>query len=91
MVVPGDSAKSLLVAAAAQIDDKIAMPPKHRPGRPGGPGGPGAPPPGSTPDAGPPPNTPPPGGPGGPHHRPSKPLTPDQVGLVRAWIDQGAN
>ncbi|HEX3717183.1 MAG TPA: c-type cytochrome domain-containing protein [Verrucomicrobiae bacterium] len=70
MVVPGDSAKSLLVAAAARIDDHIAMPPKHRP-RPGGPGGPegaggpppGAPPPGSTPDAGPPPGTPPPGGP----------------------------
>ena len=32
-----------------------------------------------------------PGGPGGGGRGPaSKPLTPDQVGLVRAWIDQGA-
>ena len=31
MVVPGASKASLLVAAAAQIDDKIAMPPKRRP------------------------------------------------------------
>ena len=43
MIVPGDSKKSLLVAAAAQIDNEIAMPPKHRPGGPGGPGGFGGP------------------------------------------------
>jgi mono/diheme cytochrome c family protein len=103
VVVPGDSAKSLLVVAAAQIDAKTAMPPKHRGGRPGGPGGPpggppnGAPPPGPPPDAGPPgpaapPGSPPgaAGGPGGPH-KPANPLTMEQVGLVRAWIDQGAN
>jgi hypothetical protein len=31
-----------------------------------------------------------PGGPGGGFGPPPKPLTPEQVGLVRAWIDQGA-
>ncbi len=75
MVVAGDSKKSLLVVAAAQIDNKTAMPPKRGP-RPGGPGG------------GPPPG---PGGPGpGRRGPPPKPLTAEQVGLVRAWIDQGA-
>lgn len=75
MVVPGDSKNSLMVAAAARINDSIAMPPKHRP-RPGGP------PPGAGTNA-------PAGGPnrGGP---PPKPLTAEQVGLLRAWIDQGA-
>jgi hypothetical protein len=114
VVVAGDSAKSLLVAAAARIDDKIAMPPKRGPGGrggpggpggpgggpppggPDGPGGPGGPPPGGPPDGGPPganSGGPPPGGPGGPGgpHAPPKPLTPEQVGLLRAWIDQGAN
>jgi hypothetical protein len=101
MVVSGDSAKSLLVAAAAQIDDKISMPPKFRGRGPGGPGGPGGPPPGAPPpdggqsaNAGGPAGGPPPGGPGGggPGRRPPpKPLTPEQVGLLRAWIDQGAN
>lgn len=106
MVVAGDSAGSLLVAAAAQIDDKIAMPPKRRGGGPGGPGGPGAPP-GAPPDGAPPSansggpdSAPPPGGPGpgpggpggpGGPHRPAKPFTAEQVGLLRAWIDQGAN
>ena len=33
MVIPGSSEKSLLVAAGAQINDDIAMPPKHGPGR----------------------------------------------------------
>jgi hypothetical protein len=78
---------------------------RPRPGGPGGPGGlggPGGPGPGGpgAPDGGtnapppnPPPSTggpgmpPPPGGRGGP---PAIPLTPEQVGLVRAWIDQGA-
>jgi hypothetical protein len=99
MVVPGDSTKSLLVAAAARIDDSIAMPPKRRPR--GGPGG--APPPGGPsgqpggPNAGPGgpgggPGGPPPGGPGGQGRNgpPPKPLTAAQVGLIRAWIDQGA-
>jgi hypothetical protein len=109
VVVPGDSKKSLLVAAAAQIDNEIAMPPKRRPGGPGGPGG--GRPPGGPDGANPPPDgpggpggTPPgasggdnpsgprnggPGGPGG-FGPPSKPLTAEQVGLIRAWIDQGA-
>src|SRR6185436_122401 len=39
MVIPGDSKKSLLVAAAAQIDNETAMPPKRGPGGPGGRGG----------------------------------------------------
>jgi hypothetical protein len=65
------------------------------------PGGPGGPPPdmGGGNDHGP--GGPPPMGggdgqggppPGGPHGfgPPAKPLTADQVGLVRAWIDQGA-
>jgi hypothetical protein len=112
MVVPGDSKKSLLLAAAARIDDRIAMPPKRGPRRgPGGPGGPGGPPPGGGPDGGgPPPGGPPPGAPGGPEGGPGgpppggglggpgggpggpapKPLTADEVGLIRAWIDQGA-
>ena len=39
----GDSQKSPLVIAVAQIDEGTAMPPKRGPGRrgPGGPGGPG--------------------------------------------------
>ncbi len=113
MIVSHDSSKSLLVAAAAQIDDKIAMPPKFKVGGPGGypvdleaqavlaaradpfpwrticpvaghppvAGGPGGPPPGGAP---------PPGG-GSGRRPPAKPLTPEQVGLLRAWIDQGAN
>lgn len=60
VVVAGDSKKSLLVAAAAQVDEAIAMPPKRGPRGAGGPGG------------------------------PPKPLTAEQVGLIRAWIDQGA-
>src|SRR6266550_3128909 len=39
VVVPGDSKRSLLVFAVAQLDDETAMPPKRRPGGPGGPGG----------------------------------------------------
>jgi hypothetical protein len=95
VLIPGKSQESLLVIAVSQLDEKKAMPPKFRPGGhgPGGPGGPGGPPPGSPGAGGPPP----PGGPGsgpsgGPRNfgPPPKPLTPEQVGLVRAWIDQGA-
>ena len=93
VVVPGDSKKSWLVIAASQIDEETAMPPKHRPGGPGGhgPGGPGGPPQGGP--GGPPPGTP--GGPGGPGGRggfgpPPPPLTTEQVGVLRAWVDQGA-
>jgi Planctomycete cytochrome C len=85
VVLPGDSQKSLLVIAVARIDKHLAMPPEHRPGR----RGPGGPPPGGF--GGPPPQGRPPGGFGG--HRfgpPPKPLNAEQVGLIRAWIDQGA-
>jgi hypothetical protein len=112
VVAPGDSAKSLLVIAAAQIDENSAMPPKRGPGRGGPRGGPGGPPPGAP--GGPPPGGqggpgefggnpnggpnsdhgggPPPGPRGGPGSfgPPPKPLTAEQVGLLRAWIDQGA-
>jgi hypothetical protein len=86
MVIAGDSKNSLLVAAAACIDDHIAMPPKRRPRGPGGP--PPAQPGGQSGGSGAGTNGPA-GGPGkfGP---PPKPLTMEQVGLVRAWIDQGA-
>ncbi len=98
MIVPGDSAKSLIVAAAARISPSIAMPPEHHGRGPGGPGGFGGPPPDGGP-GGPPPGGPPPDGgaaPGGPppgpngHRTPPKPMTAEQVGLLRAWIDQGA-
>jgi len=88
VIVPGASKKSLLVIAAAQIDEDTAMPPKPKPGGPGGPGGPGAGGgPGNRPPGGP--ANRPPGGPGG-FGPPPKPLTPEQVALVRAWVDQGA-
>ncbi|HEY5042415.1 MAG TPA: c-type cytochrome domain-containing protein [Verrucomicrobiae bacterium] len=80
IVNAGDSANSLLVKAVSQLDPKSAMPPKPR-ARRGGLGGTNAPamPPGGPMAGGP--------GGGGP---PVKPLTAEQVGLVRAWIDQGA-
>lgn len=94
-VVPGEAAKSSILFAAAQVNDKIAMPPKKGgrggPGGPGGggPGGPGGPggdkqPPAPGPDGQ---GGPQGGGRGGPR---AKPLTADQVALVRAWIEQGA-
>ncbi len=68
---------------------------------PGGAGGPppdgaGGPPPNGGGPGGPPPSgaegngAPPGGGQRGPGGPPPKPLTPAQVGLVRAWIEQGA-
>jgi hypothetical protein len=99
VIVPGNSKESLLVLAVSQLDEEKAMPPKFKPGhgRPGGPGGPGGPPPGGAgPDGaagGPPPGAPgggPQGGMRGGFGPPPKPLTSEQVGLVRAWIDQGA-
>jgi hypothetical protein len=105
IVTVGDGTNSLLVAAISQLDPKTAMPPKHRPRGPGGPGGPGGIGGSGGPGMGGPggPGGAGPGEPGvagtnGPAGRPprrpfglpAKPLTPEQVGLVRAWIDQGA-
>jgi Planctomycete cytochrome C len=94
VVVAGDSKHSALIIAAAQIDDKTAMPPKRGPGGPGGPGGGNGPrPPGGSGggDNGGGPRPPGQGGPGGPGgFPPAKPLTAEQVGIIRAWIDQGA-
>ena len=100
VIQPGNGQKSWIVVAAAQVNDEVAMPPKHRPGGPGGhgpggPGGPGGPPPGGPGGQGGPggPGGPPgPGGPGG-HGGwgpPPPPLTAEQGGVLRAWIDQGA-
>jgi len=92
VVTPGDSKKSLLVIAAAQIDEETAMPPKRGPGG-RGPGGPGGGDGGGTGQGTPrtpgqnPGGSPPGGGRFGP---PPKPLTAQQVGLLRAWVDQGA-
>lgn len=76
MVVPGEGKKSLLLVAAAQIDPGTTMPPKHRPGpKPANAsGGTNAPAGGAEAHKGP----------------PAKPLTMEQVSLLRAWIDQGA-
>jgi mono/diheme cytochrome c family protein len=90
VVVAGQSDKSKLVLAVSQLDNESAMPPKPRARR----GGTGAM--ASQPNAsgeGKPPgvnergtNQPQPRGPMGP---PPKPLTAEEVGLVRAWVDQG--
>src|SRR2546421_5143801 len=87
VIVPGASKKSLLVIAAARIDDETAMPPKPKPGGPGGnrPGGPGGRGPGNRPPGGAgggPGNRPPGAGPPG-FGPPPKPLTPEQVALIR--------
>lgn len=92
VVIPGQSQKSPLIIAVARLDPEKAMPPTPRPGQFGRPGGgPGGPPPG----AGAPGGQRPPGGPGGPSGPggfgpPPKPLTTEQVSLLRAWVDQGA-
>lgn len=85
VIVPGKSEESVLVIAVARLDPKKAMPPQPRPGQPGKrPGASGVAPSGSstgaTPPAAPRGNMPP----------APKPLTAGQVGLIRAWIDQGA-
>ncbi len=104
ILAAGDGANSLLVKAVSQLDSETAMPPKPR-GRRGPGGGPGGPPGAGGPavqpggDAG---LGGPGAGPGGPQGTnaagmrgrgfgpPAKPLTAEQVGLIRAWIDQGA-
>jgi hypothetical protein len=82
VLVSGDSAKSKLVTAIARLNPKTAMPPEPRPRRAGGA-------PGAEAKSEPAPGTP---GSPGPRNQgpPAKPLTPEEVGLVRAWIDQGA-
>lgn len=91
VIVAGDSVKSALLIAVSQLDPELSMPPKPGGGRGGrgGFGGPGGPRGTNAPGGGPGQR---PGGPGGPggNQPPAKPLTPEQVGLVRAWIDQGA-
>jgi mono/diheme cytochrome c family protein len=72
----GKSDKSSLVIAVSHIDPELAMPPKPRPPRPNAQA---APAPGGTNAA-----------PRAAALPPPKPLTPEQVGLVRAWIDHGA-
>ena len=94
VIEPGKSAQSRLVIAVSQLDPESAMPPRPRPGR-GREGKGGAPnSEGAT-------NTAAmahsaanaPAGPAGRERKmgpPAKPLTVEQVALVRAWIDQGA-
>lgn len=133
VIEAGNSTKSILLFAAAQVNDDVAMPPKRRPRGPGGPGGNRGgfqPPPevvkkydkngdGQLDQAereamfqdfrarrggpGGPEGRPPGGpgaergergergrGPGGPGGKPPKPLTAEQVGVLRAWVEQGA-
>jgi len=90
VIIPGKSDKSdLVINICWEAGPEHPMPPKPqaRRGGPRGPGGTNAPPAGAT-------NQPPPGpgGPGGPRMGGPvrKELTPEQIGLIRAWIDQGA-
>jgi mono/diheme cytochrome c family protein len=79
IVKAGDSANSLLVKSVSQLDPETAMPPKPRARRPQGTNAPalaGTNAPGMAPRLG--------------QGQANKPLTPEQVGLIRAWIDQGA-
>ena len=90
VITPGKSETSLLVIAVSRLDPKTAMPPAPRAPR-GGMGGTNGPAGGTNNATGtnmmPPAGGPPPAGRGGP---PAKPLTAEEVGLIRAWIDQGA-
>jgi hypothetical protein len=96
VIIPGDSEKSPLVLAVARVNPRVVMPPPPRqPGRGrGGPGGAGT----NSPNAGQSPapvaagTNQPPGGPQrGMGQGPAPaPLTSEQVGLIRAWVDQGA-
>jgi Planctomycete cytochrome C len=93
VILPGHSEKSPLIIAVARLDPEKAMPPTPRPGQFGRPGGPGGGPAGGPPPGGGAPSGQrPPGGPGGPggFGPPPKPLTTEQVSLLRAWVDQGA-
>lgn len=92
IVDTGNTLKSHLLISVSQLDPESAMPPKPRARKPGhgGPGGPGGAhhEGGTNAPAGAPGQKP--GGPGGNPPPPAKPLTSEQVGLVRAWIEQGA-
>jgi hypothetical protein len=90
VITPGKGSESKLVLAVARVDEHTAMPPSPRGGRGGGPGG--RPPGGDSnnpgqKDGGNAPSANPPRGPMGP---PAKPLTTEEVALIRAWVDQGA-
>lgn len=92
IVEVGQSAKSSLVIAISQLDPETAMPPKRK-GKgkgkgPGAPGGTNAPADAHGP--GEMHGTNAPGANARPQKPPAKPLTAEEVGLVRAWIDQGA-
>jgi hypothetical protein len=87
VISPGQSEKSKLVIAVARLDKEIAMPPEPRQGRSrGGPGGKR----GGEGDGKKAPTGKDGGQRGGPPQPPAKPLTTEQVGLIRAWVDQGA-
>jgi mono/diheme cytochrome c family protein len=76
VIKPGNSKGSQLVVAVSRLDPEMSMPPSPKEGKRGaGPGRPG-----------------PQGGDqkGKPQGPPAKPLTREEVGLIRAWIDQGA-
>lgn len=75
----GNSAKSSLVKAIARISPKTAMPPEPRKPRPAASG---------QGEAGK--ETKPEAAGGSKQDPPPKPLTAEEVGIVRAWIDQGA-
>lgn len=77
IVEVGNALKSSLLISVSQLDPETAMPPKQRAKKPGAQGNSGT-------------NAPAGGAGGGANLPPPKPLTPEQVGLVRAWIDQGA-
>jgi hypothetical protein len=93
VVTAGDSAHSPLVIAISRLDPDTAMPPQKRarmsppPAAAAPPPGGGAIVPGGAVQGGP---LPPVGSPGGPRGPRPRPLSAAQVGLVRAWIDQGA-
>jgi len=88
VIIPGESEHSALVIAVARLDEENAMPPKGRQGSfRSGPGRPGGGPPPNAPNGGGQPSH---GGLGGGPPQPPKPLTAEPVGLIRAWVDQGA-
>jgi hypothetical protein len=79
IVEVGNAVKSSLLISVSCLDPETAMPPKPKARKSGGGGVGGT----NAPAGGP-------GKPPGGNEPPAKPLTPEQVGLVRAWIDQGA-